>query len=300
MAKQNIAFLYGRVSKLPIISKNEETNEYIYGMTYIDTVRGYRAVGDELKFVKHDHPLIMSAESEILNKMQTWKENDIVFIKGVITSRHLKKTSFCPDCTDEDGNPFRNDVLGNIVYVTPIYAEKVRSYDTKMEAVEDVVKNREISNQIYIYGTLLRDPKIFTTARKLQICQYPIAINRKLTIRTDDPTIKTDYPIVKSYGEQARDDKTYLKYQAEVIVDGFLQARTVTRKITCKNCGKQYEWHDHCMEIVPYAMEYVKGYKSEDEIIEETKKSAEEYKQMLYNTATTDIMDEAMKSDDLK
>lgn len=299
MAKQNLAFLYGRVSKAPIVSKNQSTEAYNYGMVYIDTVRGVRSVGDDLKFVKHDHPLIMSREKEILDNMIYWKENDIVFIKGVISSTKIPKSSYCPDCVDEDGKPVKNEIFGNLLYVTPIFVEKVKSYSTKTEAVEDIVNHREISNQIYVYGTLLRDPKLFTTAKKIQITQYPIAINRKLTIRTDDPSIKTDYPIVKSYGEQARDDKTYLKLGAEVILDGFLQARTVTRKAMCKCCNKIYPWTDHAMEIVPYAVEYVNGYRTTEEVEAETKHTVEEYKQILFNTCVQDELEEELQSNDL-
>ena len=298
MGRQNIVFLYGRVCKAPVISKIKETNEYNYGMVYLDAVRGYREIDDGVRFVKHDHPLIMSREKEIVDKMLEWKENTIVFVKGAITTTRMAKTSFCPDCTDEDGKPTRNESTGNLVYITPIYVEKVRDYDNKQQAIEDVIRNREISNQIYVLGTVLKDPKIITTKQGIQFSQYPIAINRKFTIRTDDPSIRTDWPIVKSYGEQARDDKSYLKYQAEVIIDGFLQARTITRKQKCKCCGKIYEWKDHAMELVPYEVEYVSGFKTTEEAEAEYNCKVDEYKQMLFDTAYKDDLDEDLKSDD--
>lgn len=300
MAKQNLIFLYGRVTKAPIISKDGETGEYNYGMLYVDVVRGLRSVGDDLKFVKHDRPLVMSREREIIDAMIGWKENDIVFIKGVVTSTKVPKSSYCPNCTDEDGNAVKNSTFGNLLYITPVFAEKAKSFDNKAEAVEDIVNHREISNQVYVYGTLLRDPKIITTAKKIQITQYPIAINRKFTIRTDDPSIKTDWPIVKSYGEQARDDKTFLKTGAEIIIDGFLQARTVTRKAVCKHCNSIYPWSDHAMEIVPYAVEYVNGFYTKEEVEAETQHTVEEYKQMLFNTGMKDELSEELQSDDLK
>ncbi len=301
MGRQNIAFLYGRVSRPPITQINKDAGDYIYGMVYLDTVRGLRPVDDGVKYVKHNNPLIMSREKEVLDSMRYWEENDIVFVKGVISTKSIPKTSFCPNCHDDDGNPVKNEVRGNLIYVTPIYVNKVRSYDDKNAAIQDLVNNREISNQIYVMGTLVRNPEFFTTKKGLQITQYPIAINRKFTIRTDDPIVRTDYPIVKTYGEQARGDKLFLQTGTEIITDGFIQARTVTRKTKCSCCGQIYEYKDHSMEIVPYDVEYVSGFRTVEEIEAEENKGVEELKQMLYDSAfgDGDELSEESKSDDV-
>ena len=300
MSRQNIAFMLARVRKAPSISKNLETGEYNHAMCYVDVVRSLRPIDDGVKFVKHDYPLIISREKEIIDEMETWEENSIIYLKGTLSTRKIVKASYCPKCEDDDGNATKNEYEGNLVYITPIYTKKIRDYDNKQEAIDHLINNREISNQIYILGTLLKDPKLITTKQGVQITQYPIAINRKFTIRTDDPSIRTDYPIVKSYGEQAREDKTYLKYQADVIIDGFIQARTLTRKCKCKKCGEIYEWKDHAMELVPYDVEYVSGYKTKEEAEEEYQHSIEEYKQMLFNSGFKDELDEELSSDDVK
>lgn len=291
MARQNTVFLYARVSKVPKIDRNSETGEYNYGMMYVDVVRGPRDVGDDVNYPKHDHPLIISREKELLDKMAVLKENSIVYIKGVLSTKKMTKRSFCPNCTDEDGNARENLVEGNLVFVTPIYIEHVKDYLEKSEAVEDIVKNREISNQLYVIGDLLKDPKLVTTKKGLRFTQYPIAINRKYTIRTDDPSIKTDWPVVKSYGENALEDKMRLMYQSTVMIDGCLQARRVHRKKKCDFCGEEYTWDDNLMEIVPYAMEYLGEYKSDDDIEKERQQTAEEYRQMLFDGYKDDITD---------
>lgn len=292
MARQNIVFMYARVNKAPLINKNDATNELNYGLVYVDAVRGLRNVGDDLKFIKHDYPLIISRDKRILEEMATWKENDVVTIKGAITSKRMNKTSYCPNCKDENGMATKNVSTGNLLYITPIYVKKNYSFETKNEAIEEIVQNREISNQAYVVGTLLKDPKFIKTKAGLQVTQYPIAINRKFTIRTDDPSIRTDYPVVKSYGEQARDDKTFLKYQAEIIIDGFLQQRTVRRKQKCTCCGNIYEWQDNSLELVPYEVEYLKGFLTPEEVEEEKKASVEEYKQMLFGNNASDNIEE--------
>lgn len=301
MGKQNLAQLYARVHSLPQISLNKDTGEYYHGMFYVDVVRGKRSVGDNLHFIKHDKPLIMSKEKEILDQFKQLAVNDIVLIKGVITSISLMKTTYCECIDPETGERTQNKTRGNVLYINPIYIKKVTSYgDNKDAAVQDIVDNSEISNQANVVGTLITEPKLYTTKRGIQITQYALAVNRKFLIRTDNPEYKTDWPIVKSYGEQARNDKIFLKQGAEVMIDGFLQARTVKRKTKCRCCGKIYEWEDHAMEIVPYAVEYLTGQRGREEVEAETSKSVESLKQELYESMFSDDIDEGMASTDLK
>ncbi len=299
MSRLNLGFFYGRVHKTPCISYNEESGEYNYGMSYLDVVRGLRSVGDDVRFVKHDKLLVMSREQEMVESMQTWQENSIILVKGCISTKKMEKKSNCtnPECI----NP-KNWQVGNVVYITPIYVKKKRDFDNKEEAIEHIVNNRDISNAIHVIGTVLKDPKIVTTKRGVQFTQYPMAINRKFVIRTDDPSIRTDWPIVKSYGEQARSDKAYLKYQADIMIDGFLQGRIVTRRSICSCCGTEYTWKDSCMELVPYdgAIEYITGHKTREEVEKEQNCTVEEYFQKLYDSGFKDLIDdEELRSEDV-
>ena len=45
-----------------------------------------------------------------------------------------------------------------------------------------------------------------------------------------------------------------------------LQTRELVRKNTCLSCDKEFNWKDTNMEIVPYAVEYLRDYYTEDEI----------------------------------
>lgn len=299
MPRVNIAFLYGRVLKSPILVKDKDTGVYNYSMMYLDVVRGLREVDDDVRYVRHDYPLVISRESELIETIEDFKENDIVLLKGTLSTKKIPKRSYCPNCTDEEGVATENTAYGNLVYITPIYIKKVAEFENKTDAIQHIVDNREVSNQIYVAGTLLKDPKFFTTKQGVQIAQYPVAINRKFIIRTDDPSIRTDYPVVKSYGEQARNDKAFLKYQSEIIVDGFLQARRVTRKCKCKACGNIYAWKDNSMELVPYEVEYLLNYLTPEDVEEERKMKVEQYKQMLFTNGLKDDIDEEEQSDDL-
>lgn len=290
MAKQNLVFLCGFVTQDPIVFKNKE-GEMSHGIMYLDTVRSLRKVGDNLHYQKHDYPLIICRNPELLPVMDKMKEYDIILLKGVVTTTSMPKTSYCPSCGE------KNLTTGNCVYVTPIYMEKIASCPDKKSATDYILERQEISNQVYIYGTLLHEPKIFTTKRGKQVTQYPIVIDRKFTIRADDPVVKSDYPVVKSYGEQARNDKTYLKAGSEVIVDGGLQARNIERNAKCPHCGSFYKWKDTAMEIVTYACEYLNGFKSDADIEKEFQMDVEAYKQKLFGQ--TDALPDELKTMDL-
>lgn len=288
--KLNINYLYARVAKKPQFKIVD--GEYQYGMCYVEVVRAKRDAHDS-QFIRHDQPLIMSRDKKVLKQMAEWNENDIVHIKGVLVSKSIDKVSYCDCCTDEDGNPTKNIVVGNLIYINPIYAKKIMSFDEKEAAVEHLVQNREISNQLYIAGTLCRSPKQILTKRGLVITQYQLAINRKYKISTDSPERKTDFPWVKSYGEQALEDRMRLDVSSDVIIDGFIQARKVVRTTKCPCCNQFYHWNDNAMEIVPFATEYMRGtYKSDEELEAEHKMKVEEIKQTIFSNTFRDEVEE--------
>lgn len=287
MAKMNMAHLYGRVAKPPTI-KCSADGEMSYGILYVDVVRSLRPVDDGTNFTKHDLIMVLSREKEILDQYRDLTKNTVVLIKGVITSRQTQKPSVCPHCKDENGNPVRNSRPGNMIYITPIFLRKIEEYeeDEEQEAVEDVIRNQEISNQAYMYCTVLTQPKRIRTKKGIDLTQYRVAINRKFTIRTDDVERRTDYPVVKSYGEQALDDFMYINQGTTLLIDGFLQGRKVTRKIKCEHCGQIYEYKDYSMEIIPYDTEYLVDYRTREEVEEENKMKVEDLKQRLFEMAS--------------
>lgn len=281
MARENIVFLLGSVAKEPKIVKNGD--EYVYGMAYVNVGRGTREVGDKRDYMKCDNPIIMTRDSQWVKEMETWHENDIVEIKGVIASKKIKKASFCPHCNTKNVNP------GALVYVNPIFAEKRCHLDSAQECLQYIAAHREISNQIFVFGRLCGEPKKLTSKNGLTVTQYQIALNRKFRIKSDSPDIKTDYPWVKSYGKNAMEDKRHLHVGSEVYVDGCLQARSVLRHCVCgqvyddKNkpmkdekgnpvinseagCGKRYDWEDRALELVPYDVEYISDYYTDEDI----------------------------------
>ena len=95
MSRLNLGFFYGRVHNAPRISYEEGSKEYNYGMCQLDVVRGFRAVGDDVRYVKHDRLLIMSREREMIENMDTWQENSVILVKGCLSTKKIDKKSVC-------------------------------------------------------------------------------------------------------------------------------------------------------------------------------------------------------------
>ena len=269
MAKHNLALLYGSLLQKPVIHISDITGEADYAHCTIEVVRGYREVGDHKK-IKYDNPTIMTREPSIIQEMSTWEQYDIVEVKGVIACKTVKKGSICKHCGE------RNFFPGALVYINPIFAKKRVHLNSEDECVQFLNNNREISNQVFVFGRLCRDPKKITPLEGLTVTQYQIALNRKYRIRSDPPEIRSDFPWVKSYGENAKSDRKFLHVGSEIFVDGCLQARSVQRHGTCTFCGEEYTWRDRAMEIVPYEIEYINHFYSEDEADEIEKKREED------------------------
>ena len=288
MARQNLTFLMGTLAEDPMIRKNGD--EYLYATVRIVVARGTREVGDERAYMKCDNPVIMTRDKAIVQEMEKWKAHDAVFIKGTVATRTILKGSICRHCGQ------RNYYTGALVYINPIFVERTGHCDTDAECLEFLENHREISNQVYVFGTLCRDPGKVKSKYGFAITQYQIAMTRKYRIRTDPPEMRTDWPWVKTYGANAEEDFKRLRIGAEVFLDGCLQARSIMRKVYCGQdkdekghpkkdafgnpvlqtdengkalgCGKLYEWKDRVMEIVPYEVEYINGYRTDEELMQ--------------------------------
>ena len=240
--------------------KNEKGYDEM--MLVMGVIRGFRHIGDKRKDVKIDRPVIMTRNPEKINKILEWNKNDIIFVKGAITTRPRLKPSICPFCKT------RNEKEGLVTYIEPIFIEKEFTSADDNSSIQYLNSIREISNQARVAGNLCRDPKKITVKNGPQVTQYPLAVERKFIIAEDPPDLTTDFPWVKVYGTNALDDRNRLKLGSEVFIDGLLQTRTYNQKSVCINCNKLYEWKDRALEIVPYETEYVNNYYSVEEAAE--------------------------------
>ena len=292
MARHNLVFMLGFITSIQI---QRSVNQDPYAMVYVSVARGPRSVGDHKHHLKCDNVLVMCRDKDIIQEMETWEMYDIVEIKGTIAAKSVNKGSHCQSCGA------KNTAEGVIVYINPIFGKK-RGHLTDEEAcLNYLAENQEVSNQAFIFGTLCRDPKKITPKEGLIVTQYQIAINRKFRIQADPPEIRTDYPWVKSYGENAISDREHLHTGSQVFVDGCIQARKVNRHAVCIKCGQKYDWADRAMEIVPFETEYIANFYTEEEIAEnKAKVAAQKTRSVLMSLKGIELPDDEYSDDDIK
>lgn len=261
MAKHNFVFLYGQVMRDPRIYRDDD-GKPLRGTCSINIIRGVRDFGDNLSHIKYDCPAIMTGDPIHVEEMATWKENDMVEIKGAITTKDINKSTTCEICKHKTVEQ------GNAVFVNPIYMSKRETGITREQGLALLKKRCEISNIVALVGKLTKDPEVYVAPNGLKITQYNLAVMRKYRIREDAAEIRTDFPWIKSYGKQADLDSKALKQGSKIMVDGMLQARDITRTTKCSECDHEYKWNDVALEVVPYAVEYLQDYIPIEEIIE--------------------------------
>lgn len=259
MAIHNYVFVYAQVLQAPHIKINDDTDEYERGLCAVCVIRNSRNVGDEADYLRKDKPVVLTFDPKIIKEMENWKENDLVQIKGTIATKSVVKRSIC-DCGHE------NLVEGDMFYINPIFASKCASAPSNTKAIEELKEKKEISNQVFLIGRLCKEPKKIVTKAGVSITQYPIAINRKYKNKNESVNTKTDYPWIKSYGENAIEDRKRLHTNSLVYIDGMIQARSIKRTTTCEDCNKKYVWDDKTMEVVPYEVEYLNDYYSDEDL----------------------------------
>lgn len=300
MPHLNKVHLRGRIYQEPTVRTNDD-GEYLRAFAYVQTMRNGREVGDD-KRKKFDIIPIVTKTPGVIKELANCKENDIIDIKGVFTTKdNVAKISYCPTC-QEDGRDGKNTVKGVTGYVTPIAVEKIRDFDNIEDSMEYLVEHREYSNEILFMGNLTKEPKIIKTKDgRVTYTQYQIAADRSYRINTDIPENRTDYPHVKSYGDKAYGDKKALRRGSLVLVDGLLQARQILRTTKCPVCGEFYRWGDTTLEIVPYNTEYLNNYRSQEEIAQDEKEHLnDKLKQILHSETSTELnIDEVVEEEDM-
>lgn len=257
MARENFVLLHGQIQSKPKIYQSTEGNLARAILAVKVLRRPYlNGNGEVLGGRLHiDCPIIMSGNEELIKKITYMKQGDMVDIRGVLTTREVLKSTICKKCGT------KNTVQGNSVYITPIYiCQREKQLDT-MAGFELLKERNEISNVVLLIGNLCRPPQIYhDSSIKYSSCQYQIATNRKYHIRDNGAAdVRTDYPWIKSFGEQADQDAIHLQEGATIYVNGSIQTREVARTTVCEHCGEEYVWKDTASEVVPHSVEYLEN-----------------------------------------
>ena len=121
-------------------------------------------------------------------------------------------------------------------------------------------------------GRLCRDPQAYDPQEERTIycdrdndeavdtirsCQYQMAIGRNVRIEEDPEDKRADFPWIKSFGDQAKQDFKALRTSSGIYIRGSISTRTFKRHVVCQHCGREYDVQAMASEIVPYSVEYL-------------------------------------------
>lgn len=203
--------------------------------------------------------------TELMPRIKKLSQYDLIDIKGVFNILTLSKTSLCPVCGTKNVK-----YNGTSTFVYPISLIKLNGMKTAFEHDEKLPERilethfKEVSNQILIVGTIVNEPQMVLNGKN-SCCRYQLGVDRKYYIKTQGE-LTADYPWIYSYSQQAERDMAHLKKGTVVLIDGFIQNRQVKSNITCDCCGNVYQYDDAATEFIPYAVEYMSDYITDEEI----------------------------------
>lgn len=278
MAQHNQVRGVGFLLKDPtILNEGIEGSEKI--LFQIRTIRRHI---DDYRGKKFEDLIVFYDGSDFMEKMKKLKKFDLVDIKGVVDILTVDKQSICPYCGKQNVKH-----MGSSTFIYPIAFFKLNNVETSYEHNEDLPEAilqkhyREVSNEALIVGTVVSTPEMIGTDN-IKCCRYRLGVDRKYYIKTQGD-VTADYPWVYTYGKQAEWDSTHLKEGALVLVNAFIHNREIDANTVCMHCGADYTYPDVVTELIPYSVEYLNNYKTNEEIALEYEKEKREkiHKELL-------------------
>lgn len=226
------------------------------------------------------------SDERMMEKIKKLKSYDVIDVKGVFNILTMNKRSHCPSCGETNIK-----YQGSATFIYPIDLKKCNAMLTAYEVDKEIPERllikhyAEISNQALIIGTVVSKPKL-KQYRNTSCCQYMLGVDRKYYIKTQGD-LTADYPWVYTFGQQAEDDYRHLVEGSVILVDGFIRSRKVKATMKCIRCGAEYEYPDLATEFIPYSVEYLNHYLTDEDIA----KSEEERKKEEYENAKKTIFE---------
>ncbi len=269
MARQNDVRLYGAVSSEPNIARDINGNA-VRGMLRLSVLRSTRVSGEKVsnEDLIWDYPLILSVDSEIVNKMSKLKKFDIVEISGSFVRAQITKNKQCPHCGKI------NSIESTLYFVNPTFiAKRNEKALTEYEAAAIIQDNRDISNHISVLGNLCNDVNYYENGN-VKSAVYQIGTERKRFITADNPTVRSDFFIVRTFGRNAYMDNVCIHKGSLAAIDGYLHSKKFERTSECMDCGESFDWEDSTTELVPYIIEYLNDFRDPEDVKKEEEEQA--------------------------
>ena len=153
MAQHNLAHFYGVIQNPPSIVYDEEKQEYQRASVMMLTLRSTRRFeyGNEDANLEYDQLRVFTELPSMVERIAQLKPNDIVIMKGCITTRNIVSTLTCEECKcrfmANEGKANENDPSGYstsmLTFVTPIEFDVRNTGLTEEEALIELEKYRD-------------------------------------------------------------------------------------------------------------------------------------------------------------
>ena len=238
VARENTITVVGEVSKAPTVFYNESHQNFRIAFA-VKTVRRNGRI---------DYPHVNVyglSEEEAKEYFGKLKIGVFVMVRGMVTTKLLEKKFKCGKCgVIVEGSSFITEIIS---YGRPLCLAG------KYEALELA----EFANNLSVIGTVCTDVTGRDSGNGVSLTQYQIAINRKYRVAEHEGVIKSDYPWVKSFGNQADEDLKRLRKSSKIYIAGSLQTREMSRFLICENCSSRIDYTESVAEIIPQDVEYL-------------------------------------------
>lgn len=263
MAKENYISLRGQLRSETKYQYDEKGNPILAIFPLLVIRRNIIDRAGNLS-LKWDRPIISTTDKAIIKEIQKMKVHDIVEVKGTFLTSHSRRTKICPYCGEI------NTIDTAIQIINPIYVGVI---DDRLKSDTDgqnyLIQCAEVANIAKIIGrvcTKTEDIYYGETEQGELYERYQLAVNRKLYVRdSEGDDDHADFPVVYSYGDIAKEDKTILKQNTLVYLDGYVHTMIYDQDFECEHCGETFSYKSQKMNLTPYSMEYLRDF---DDLLE--------------------------------
>lgn len=182
--------------------------------------------------------------------------NDIVIIKGVISTGDIMRKIICCDCGEEFTD------LGVVCFVHPTFFKRLYTNLTEADSRRELMEFSEMSNDVKASGKVCSD---VTYSEEYHNASYKLSVKRSYRIKEDPPEKKRDYPAVITYSKQADEDSKRVHIGTKMVVKGSLRVREIEKHVHCPECSALNVLNYAVSELAASNIEYTANWTRDEE-----------------------------------
>ena len=235
MARWDEVTLYGQLAEAPLAYRAQQTEdgELLRVIAKLTVLRGIRKFGAYDQRQKLDVLSVMSGVEKDMKEMLKWDQGDMVLVRGQLITQNHAKHCRCEYCGHVQAYP------GYTAYINPIFVYKIKSGYDPEKGLIDLRRWKEVSNRITAVGTATADPSIHLHETSgTWISSYKLKIDRKVRVREDAEENHCDFPVVKSYGDNAVMDHDLIRAGSLVLWTACSSPEPMTGSSRVRHAGQ--------------------------------------------------------------